>query len=808
MSWRVLLREKIRVMVLIALLFYAFWLRISLGTVEFRTDADIAGNFTIREKPLQPWQPSGETNVDLSLESADTGGHWDQFEANERLFGATTNYNEEIYTTKIDRNDPSYKHKAAQAAKIAREIESSDTENVHVREERGLAVGNDYDEEEKYSGVKRDDAQFPPLQSGQRHKYTPPQRRAPTGAPTVPGAPVDPAIISAQMAKPDSLTKTSQQSIVEPPKNQAAESSRPVPSGKLASGPEEKPSSNKPVTVAQSNGPEATTPNVETEVLVHFRKFANNEKLKVQERRRNQSSQDRTMKINELVKFSQNFKLKTPVPKDLVPILAKDPNKQEAIVERARRQCEENSTHQTTKPSQPAAPTLAIDTAKPLQRSGQSRADASAVSHLGPVDRQTLPRGRQGYPPTGPQASQGQNRGPGYQQNNGRGLGHLGHRLAGIQQQRKGSASGPVPAPVPLPDSRPPQNTPQTSHPPTSGHKFNVRASEFKPNPTASSFTPGAVSAISASPVSISRAQSLSRTASPLAFFGTKKPVSPSERSSIKDHFNPLKRMRKEHDQHPTKDHAAIQSIPPPYRTGPTWDAAPTHEEKTYADMFKSLAPPPISPQVRSSPSVAQIHPQPPQIPFQMPQQFPHALGPHLHHHLHPQPPHSAPIAFDDHHRMQTSASSSQVFPSPRPQPSHVGFASPMPPPARIAYNGQPPFYSPTPPAVHVQPFPVAQHGMAAPMMVHQPSNGPYMAIPQGIPTPYAPQMGMYSPSPGHVYPHTQPSQQPPSGFPSPRAAPIMMHSSSQQGHPPQPAMFMNGQPTPVFVSGQPVPGT
>ncbi len=45
-------------------------------------------------------------------------------ETNERLFGVGTDFNEEDYTTKLDRSDPSFKDKEAKAIKIAREIES------------------------------------------------------------------------------------------------------------------------------------------------------------------------------------------------------------------------------------------------------------------------------------------------------------------------------------------------------------------------------------------------------------------------------------------------------------------------------------------------------------------------------------------------------------------------------------------------------------------------------------------------------------------------------------------------------------
>lgn len=115
----------------------------------FKTDADIAGNLAIRERNLQRWEPSADTDVDLSLESAG-GATWDQFEANERLYGLKTDYHEEIYTTSIDRSNPLYKQRAARAEKIAREIENQSTSNAHLREERGQAVAEEnLDEEAK-----------------------------------------------------------------------------------------------------------------------------------------------------------------------------------------------------------------------------------------------------------------------------------------------------------------------------------------------------------------------------------------------------------------------------------------------------------------------------------------------------------------------------------------------------------------------------------------------------------------------------------------------------------------------------------
>lgn len=127
--------------------FYLFWAGTS---SSFRTDVDISGNLAIRERNLQKWEPSEDAGLEMSLD--DSKGGWDQFEANERLYGVKSDYDENIYTTTIDRTNPLYRQRLAQAEKIAREIDESNALNAHVAEERGQASPGDggADEEEKY----------------------------------------------------------------------------------------------------------------------------------------------------------------------------------------------------------------------------------------------------------------------------------------------------------------------------------------------------------------------------------------------------------------------------------------------------------------------------------------------------------------------------------------------------------------------------------------------------------------------------------------------------------------------------------
>lgn len=102
-----------------------------------------------RERNLQRWEPAAETDVDLSLEKS--AGTWDQFQANEEKFGLKSDYDESIYTTRIDRTDPLYRQREAEAQRIAQEIEGTTASNAHMREERGMPNEDDeYNEEEKY----------------------------------------------------------------------------------------------------------------------------------------------------------------------------------------------------------------------------------------------------------------------------------------------------------------------------------------------------------------------------------------------------------------------------------------------------------------------------------------------------------------------------------------------------------------------------------------------------------------------------------------------------------------------------------
>jgi PAB1-binding protein PBP1 len=107
---------------------------------SFRTDTDITNSITpaaTRERELQQWQTeaasSDPANNISSLQGDEatfgpsggySGAPWDQFEVNEQLFGVTTKFDEDVYTTKLDRSAPGFKERERKAQQIANEIMS------------------------------------------------------------------------------------------------------------------------------------------------------------------------------------------------------------------------------------------------------------------------------------------------------------------------------------------------------------------------------------------------------------------------------------------------------------------------------------------------------------------------------------------------------------------------------------------------------------------------------------------------------------------------------------------------------------
>ncbi|KAK4269111.1 hypothetical protein QN277_022311 [Acacia crassicarpa] len=111
------------------------------------------------ERELLPWVPDGDDSQCRELENILDGPWnrgWDQFETNETLFGVKSTFNEELYTTKLEKG-PHMRELEKQALRIAREIEGEETRDLHSAEERGLHLHEDFDidEETRFSSVCR-----------------------------------------------------------------------------------------------------------------------------------------------------------------------------------------------------------------------------------------------------------------------------------------------------------------------------------------------------------------------------------------------------------------------------------------------------------------------------------------------------------------------------------------------------------------------------------------------------------------------------------------------------------------------------
>ena len=145
------------------------------SSAALETDAAIGSKRVGRAgRSLVAWQP-GESDTPLAAggdlgglggggrgggggpgtAATTKGGKWDQFSANQAHFGVISTFDEDLYTTKLDKSRISGISEE-EAARIAHEIESQSSRNFHMAEERGQALGADDDDEEaRFSAVIR-----------------------------------------------------------------------------------------------------------------------------------------------------------------------------------------------------------------------------------------------------------------------------------------------------------------------------------------------------------------------------------------------------------------------------------------------------------------------------------------------------------------------------------------------------------------------------------------------------------------------------------------------------------------------------
>ncbi|XP_047962949.1 polyadenylate-binding protein-interacting protein 3-like isoform X2 [Salvia hispanica] len=127
---------------------------------ELMTDSCISQSQHVDAgRELERWVPDEDDPGCPELENIFDGPWnrgWDQFEVNKTLFGVKSTFDEELYTTKLDRG-PQTRELEREALKIAREIEGEQTLDLHLAEERGIQIdGNiEIDEETRFSSVYR-----------------------------------------------------------------------------------------------------------------------------------------------------------------------------------------------------------------------------------------------------------------------------------------------------------------------------------------------------------------------------------------------------------------------------------------------------------------------------------------------------------------------------------------------------------------------------------------------------------------------------------------------------------------------------
>jgi hypothetical protein len=123
-----------------------------------------SGKLFGRELASFDWSGGADDEGGAGLEDEDGGlgggsggakndtGEWDQFAANEKLFGVKSTYDENLYTTSLDKKKLT-KEQIEEAQRIADAIlGGDDTDNLHVKEERGHDMSQ-HSEEALYSAV-------------------------------------------------------------------------------------------------------------------------------------------------------------------------------------------------------------------------------------------------------------------------------------------------------------------------------------------------------------------------------------------------------------------------------------------------------------------------------------------------------------------------------------------------------------------------------------------------------------------------------------------------------------------------------
>ncbi|KAI0325548.1 hypothetical protein GY45DRAFT_1260697 [Cubamyces sp. BRFM 1775] len=736
------------------------------GADTFKTDTDISQRtVSRRERELQAWQPdnadgaaatsptTGATNArnvdELTFGPGASGAAWDQFAVNEQLFGVKAEFDEEVYTTKLDRNAPDFKEKERKAAQIASEIMGTATNNPHIAEERVMnlnADGSSANEEEKYGAVVRG-----------ANAYIPPgARKANAGAASSANATTPPAkadLPKVAVNAPDGAAVPQTSTSSSTPS--ASKVPSPAPTGAAT------PGSAKPA-----------------DAVPAFRNFVSTEKDRLLKKKQALMKSEMDKRLSDLVNFSKSFKLNKPIPDDLVPILAKDEDKQRQIKEKTVRDAEDQRAR--------AIGVSSTLTAAPVARALPSAGIAPSAAKAGAETARQMPTAKASASSGVAAAVAGKTvTAPSKPGEGSKKISMFIQPIPPFKGKRSSTSPGQGQQPGQQPQSAVPTangGAKPAASPlsPTAVNRLNVNASSFRPTAKGSPFSPGGSpnpnAASSTSSPKVKPAEAASPQGPPNPFFGPR----PPKRSAvhIKDDFNPFK-------NHKVTDAAQVaptwpysgkrymqmfppipqqpqQQSPPMAPPGPPPPMPPTYEEDPAAQAARGYvyAYPPYGypgQVIHSSLTVLQM------VPPMMPGMAPpppgaYIPGPYMQPMPYPMPPPNGAYlvpsgagAWPDRRPPGTPA----MYPStPMGQmPPPQAYMPPPPPPGTYPPPpngaGPRPSMPPTPIPSHAHPYyhqsPQLQHAMPYPMMMPPPGPGgvpPHPYDPSGQPPPPVPMGG------------------------------------------------------------------
>jgi hypothetical protein len=658
----------------------------------------------------------------------------------------------------------------------------------------------------------------------------------------VAGAPFDPAIISSQLARPketnaepaktENIEKVEKvEKVQNAEKNDKSEtavkSEIPTPSttaGLSSVSPSDvrttpvNTSATASRTASRTASPQtkpSKTPNatatVEQDVVSAFKGFAAQQRSQADRLRINKARVDKESKLAELKKFAATFKLHSPLPNDLVAIIAKDPSKQREIQENARRNAEQSEQEKLAKAaaSQAATPAVSTSDQKTVPRPA---ATAAPVPTNNTPNRQTA-----GRPPNAP--PQGPYHNPNSRPDRSirsqpntfqQGLMPGNPRMRNLDQGKNGQMPQIMGYEHRQPPTGPSNNVDPVYNRRTSAimaNKLNPNSHEFRPNPFASTFSPNGNQSNGSSPHSSSSPAVPQAIPTASGSLLRRKPGQPSKKANAKLARDIIQCALTEVPP-PGRTFDDNGGIKPAFNTNPTWRQIADDEPEnstmllTCVEFLKNIR---LPMQAMSSPQPAHVHPQVPhqhQLPFHMQQgahnasqrQSPRQPPLHMQNNQHNQGPNAAFHTNDDH-RMVPSHSA-QSYASPRLGQVNMSYPSPMGQPAQLSFTPQPGMQYPMGPGAPQmaqyrsysgghQFMPQQATHMGAPVMMQGPGGNTFIQAPN-----------MVTPGPPMLFPVAQPHFGPPgnvpppnmansNGYPSPgRAAPMMMPQGSQGAQP------------------------